>query len=259
MKTRSLMAAFLLGSASLAGCASNGSPVIVDTTLARLELPEAPSRNVRIGMAATQSTYLVLTHDQVATPPSLSGATIEDDTQVDTDPDTGLGGFGEFCLGKRLSLGLSRRHASPLMGHVRFYVAGKEREKSGQGDFSLALSGAWGHDTDDAADTSGAYRTQTKRSETDFSAIFGLRLLRPVLLYGGPYYLRTDLEVDHTRPSTPAQHFEGNSRTRGGHLGLGLFAGRFTSWMIEYSRAKVEFADRHRTMDAWNAVFQLDF
>ena len=250
----------------LAGCCSTGggSPVVVETTLTRLELPERPSRVVRLSAGASENTYVTLTPDQIAqAPDARRGVVADEEVRNDCDDDLGeeLLGRAELCLGKRLSLGVSRRHGGPTLGHARFYLAGRDRERAKAGNVSLALSAAYGRDQrvehDDTQD--GAYETRTRRSERNYGLILGYRLGKPALLYGGPYYLRTDYRLEHERPDTALQRSSGAAIARGGHVGLGLFAGRYSSWLIEFSRANIEAGGDDKYLDRWSAVYQLDF
>lgn len=258
----------VLGMAMLTtGCCGTGGgrPVYLETSLARLELPERPSRVVRLSGGVTSSAYVVLSPDQIATAPSAQEAKATED-----DPDTsgcggdeekGLYGRIDLCLGKRLSLGASRRHNGPTLGHVRLYLAGREREKAKAGNFSMALTGAYGNDKFSETDRTqdGDYVSRARRKQSDVGLVLGYRLGKAALLYGGPYRLRTGYELEHERPNTAIQRSSGRAIASGGHLGLGLFAGRHSSWLIEYSRAKIDTGAEDEVLSNWSANYQLDF
>jgi hypothetical protein len=253
--------------ASVTGCCGTGSktPVFVETTLARLELPERPSSVIHLSAGMSGSTYYELTPDQNTVPPRPAAA-----RPTDEDPDTsscgdsgkGLYWRGEVCFGKRLSLGASRRSHGPTMARARLYLAGNDRAHAKAGNFSLALTGAWGRDrsTISSQDSNGGeYRTRLERSETDIGLIMGYRLYKPLMVYGGPYQLRTRFDVEHERPGSAMQHSAGDALATGGHIGIALFAGLHSSWLLEFSRAKVAAGGGDEDVAHGGLSYQLEF
>ena len=247
-------------------CTSNGrSPVYVETSLARLELPERPTRVVRLSAGASESAYYALTDDQITQAPSFERARADDEEietgTCDDESEDGLFGRVDICLAKRLSLGYSRRNDGPPMGHAVLYLAGRERERAQPGDFSMALSFAWGRDDfGEIAQLSNGdrYETRGHRRARDVGLVLGVRTARWAMVYGGPYRLDTELEFRHQRPDAPTQDASGHIRATGGHLGLGLFAGRHSSWLLEYSRARVDTGES-QSLGNWSFRYQLEF
>lgn len=246
-------------------CTNNTAPVYVETTLARLELPERPTRVVRVSGGISDSVYYVLSRDQTTTAPSVGGAeaTSEDPGGTcDDDEESGMFGRIDVCLGKRVSFGYSRRHAGPPMGHLMLYLAGPERERARPGDFSLALSGAWGQDEEHVT-TRGSnndeYVTRIQRHERDLGLILGLRAAKWAMLYGGPYRLKTAFDLRYEPPGAAAQDSAGDIDARGWHAGLAFFAGRHSSWLLEYSAAKVHAGTKAESLDHGSFRYQLEF
>lgn len=251
-----------------AGCCTTDGrvPVFVETTLARLELPERPTRVVRLSAGGSESTWYVLTPDHQTTPPSVAGAQAsgEDPVRSDCgdDIDKGMLGRVDVCLGKRLAFGYSRRHGGPRMGHVTLYLAGRDRERAKPGNVSLALSGAWGHDALDKVTRQSdgdEYRTHLQRHEKQVGLTLGYRTAKWLMVYGGPYRLDTEFDVEHHRPGALPQNESGNIVATGAHLGFALFAGRHSNWLIEYSRARVDAGQDERSIGNWSAKYQLEF
>jgi hypothetical protein len=175
---------YLLVSAALlaAGCCTPNSqtPVFSETSLARLELPERPTRVVRVSLGSSDSSWHVLSRDHVTDAPTVEQSEATDDYPGDPCDSQTIGLFGrvDVCLAKRLSFGYSRREEGPPTGHVMLYLAGPERERARHGDFSLALSGAWGQD--DARVTTeqsngDTYRSRWDRKERNFGLVAGVR------------------------------------------------------------------------------------
>lgn len=249
-----------------AGCCTNSTaPVYVETTLARLELPERPTRVVRLSGGISGSAYYVLSRDQVNTAPSVSGseATSEDPGGTcDDDEESGMFGRIDVCLGKRVSLGYSRRHAGPPMGHLMLYLAGPERERAKAGDASVALSGAWGRDEERVATrdfNDDEYVTRIRRHERDFGLILGLRAAKWAMLYGGPYRLKTGFDLRYEPAGAAAQDSSGDISARGWHFGLAFFAGLHSSWLLEYSGAKVHAGSETASLEHGSFQYQLEF
>jgi hypothetical protein len=248
-----------------AGCCTTEPrvPVYVETTLARLEIPERPTRAVRLSSGMTDSTWYVLSDDHITQPPSIerSYATRQDpEPQSTCDDDwepTELIGRIDVCLAKRVAFGYSRRSDGMPMGHMVLYLAGREREHAKAGHGSLAVSVAYGRQERSMAGTN--YRTNLERRQTDVSLIFGYRMAKWALFYGGPYHLRSDFDLQHTRPDTPRQDSSGLIAATGGHLGLGLFAGRHSNWLVEYSRARVDSGVDGEILGNWSFKYQLEF
>src|SRR5689334_20313054 len=191
-----------------AGCCTPNpqEPVFSETTLSRLELPERPTKVVRLSAGTSGSTWYVLSRDQVTDAPSVERSEATGNYPGDPCDNQSVGLFGrvDVCLAKRVSFGYSRREEGPPMGHVMLYLAGPERERARPGDFSLAFSGAWGQD--DAHVTTNlsngdTYRTRWDRNERNFGLVAGVRAGKSWMLYGGPYRLKTHFKIDHERPS----------------------------------------------------------
>ena len=253
----------------LEGCfgGDGRSPVYVQTTLLRMELPERPSRVV--GLTAGHSgrrAFVLLTRDQVTQAPSATATVATDEAPSYVDDSTFIG-RAELTLWKRLTFGYSNRESGPRLVHFRFYLAGPERERAKSGDVSLALTGAFGRDRrtfygqvyDFNTSTMLNYETRLARQQQDLGLILGLRLGKPFLLYGGPYYQRSRFVFDHDRPSTPTSHGEGESQARGMHLGLALLAGRFSTIMAEWSRAQVTSPGDRQTLGTTGLTYQMNF
>jgi hypothetical protein len=247
-----------------AGCCtpSPQSPVFVETTLARLELPERPTRAVRLSGGVTDAAWYVLSRDHASEAPAVERSEATEDYPGDPCDDQSAGAFGriDVCLAKRVSFGYSRREEGPPMGHAMLYLAGPERDRARAGDFSLALTGAWGQD--DASLTTGSgdetYRSHWNRNQRDVGLVAGVRAGRAVLFYGGPYRLRTNFSIGHERPDAPPQTSGGTITAQGWHVGVSLFAGRHNGWLLEYSRARVDAGtDESVSNVSWK--YQLEF
>lgn len=256
--------AILLLPLLLTGCGGPlSSPVFVQSSLVRMDLPERPSRVVRLsGAFSGPSTFVVLTPDQVKQAPSATATTVTstapDNAKGNDEMDEGVRGRLDFTFGKRLTLGTSApRYGGPTMFRAKLFLAGPEREKARQGDVSLALTGAYGRDHRDTGGT--PYTTRVSRTEQDFGLVLGWRTGRHSLVYLGPYYQKSHFAFDHTRPSTPDSHGEGDIAARGGHVGVALFAGRFSSFLLEFSRARVDAPGDRATLDTLAVAYQLDF
>ena len=89
--------------------------------------------------------------------------------------------------------------------------------------------------------------------------ILGTRIMRTVLFYFGPYLQRSSFKFDFRKPGNPDSHGAGDIRTVGGHVGLALHAGRFSSFLLEFSRARVDAPGDRATLDTTAATYQLDF
>lgn len=225
------------------------TPVFSETSLARLELPERPTRVVRLSAAGSDSTWHVLSRDQVSDAPAVERSEATDEYPGDPcdSQSAGVSGRVDVCLAKRVSFGYSRREEGPPMGHVMLYLAGPERERARHGDFSLALSGAWGQDDAHVTNESGGdtYRSRWDRKERNFGLVAGVRAGDSLMLYGGPYRLKTRYRIEHERPGTPLQNSGGDITASGWHIGAALFAGRRDShsFLLELSRARVHAGD----------------
>jgi len=248
-----------------AGCCtpSGQTPIFAETTLARLELPERPTKIVRLSVGGAESTWYVLSRDHLADAPAVERSEVTENYPGDPCDEESLGLFGrvDVCLAKRLSFGYSRREKGPPMGHATLYLAGPERERARAGDFSLALTGAWGQD--DAGETTeqsngDTYRSHWNRKQRDLGLVAGVRTGRSVLLYGGPYRLRTNFSIDHERPDAAPQSSGGTITATGWHIGISLFAGRNHSWLLEYSRASVD-AGNDDSISNTGFKYQLEF
>jgi hypothetical protein len=243
MRYLPVLAALLAGGC----CAPNAqTPVFTETSLARLELPERPTRVVRVSAGTSESTWYVLSRDHASDAPAVARSEATDEYPGDPcdEESGGLLGRVDVCLAKRVSFGYSRREEGPPMGHVMLYLAGPERERARPGDFSLALSGAWGQDDAHVTSQSGddTYRSRWDRKERHFGLVAGVRAGRSLMLYGGPYRLKTGYRIEHERPDTPPQSSGGDITATGGHLGVALFAGPRDnhSFLLEFSRARVD-------------------
>lgn len=248
-----------------AGCCTPNpqDPVFSETSLARLELPERPTRVVRLAVAATDSSWHVLSRDHVSEAPAVERSEATDDFPGDPcdSQSGGTSGRIDVCLAKRVSFGYSRRENGPPTGHMMVYLAGPERERARPGDFSLALSGAWGHD--DASLTTNqsdgdAYRSRWERKEQNVGLVAGVRAGTSLMFYGGPYRLKTRYNIEHERPDTPQQNSSGDITASGWHIGVALFGGGRDnhSFLLEHSSAKVDAGDDERVS---NTGFKYQF
>lgn len=250
-----------------AGCCTPNpqNPVFSETSLARLELPERPTRIVRVSVASTDSFWHVLSRDHVSDAPAVEGSEATDDYPGDPcdSQSTGMSGRIDLCLAKRVSFGYSRRENGPPTGHMMLYLAGPERERARPGDFSLALSGAWGQDdarlTTNESD-SDAYRSRWERKERNFGLVAGMRAGTSLMFYGGPYRLKTRYNIEHERPDTPPQNSSGDIRASGWHIGVALFGGPRDnhSFLLEHSSAKVDAGDDERISNT-GLKYQFEF
>lgn len=245
-------------------CTSNERAVFVETSLARLELPERPTRVVRLSGGGSGSVWYTLSPDHTSTIiPSVEQSRVDSEdpggTCDDAWEDT-LFGRIDVCLAKRVSVGYSRRNDGAPMGHAILYLAGPERERAKAGDFSLAVSGAWGRDEESFTSTSNGdrYHTRVERHERDFSLIAGLRVANWMMFYGGPYRLKTGFHIEHERPNLRTTS-SGDITASGWHVGVGLFAGRHSSWLIEYSGADVQAGTEEPSEEHMSFRYQLEF
>jgi hypothetical protein len=235
-----------------AGCCipNPQAPVFVEGTLARLELPERPTRIVRLSAGRAESTWYVLSRDHVADPPAIERSEATDQYPGDPcDEDSG-GIFGrvDVCLAKRVSFGYSRGEEGPPMGHVMLYLAGPERERARPGDISLAVTGAWGEDDGHVTteqSNGDTYDSRWGRKQRDVGLVIGARAGESLMFYGGPYRIKTRFRIHHERPGTAPQVSSGDITAAGWHVGLALFAGRRDnhSFLLELSRARVDAGD----------------
>jgi hypothetical protein len=264
MRTNVILAlgAFLM----LSGCCTPngaGHPVVVETSLSRLELPERPARRFRFALGGAPNAFVVLTPGQIAAAPAASNAEV-----VNTQPDSNncddsgndLRGSAEVCLAKRVVIGFARYSGGPPMVKLRLHLAGGDRQRAKVGSASLALTGAWGSDkrTIQDAGPDGHYATRTDRSQLDLGLIAGVRLARTLVLYGGPYLIRSNYAFNHERPNTAPISDSGDVVARGGHLGVGFYASPSSTWLLEYSRAGVEAGDNDDDLERVSLMFQLD-
>jgi hypothetical protein len=234
-----------------AGCCTPGAqtPVFTETSLARLELPERPTRVVTVSAGTSDSTWYVLSRDQASDAPAVERSEATDEFPGDPCDDQSAGFLGrvDVCLAKRVSFGYSRREEGPPMGHMMLYLVGPERERARSGDFSLALSGAWGQDDAHVTSQSGddTYQSRWDRKERHFGLVAGVRAGASLMFYGGPYRLQTRYKLEHERPDTPLQSSSGDITAAGWHIGAAFFAGRRDnhSFLLELSRARVDAGD----------------
>lgn len=250
----------MVASLVLAACTSS-SPVYIQSHLARLDLPEPPSRTVRLSTGFyDKNTYVVLTREQSVTAPSANPT-----VATETAPDGAQGNddlfWGRFDLnlGKRLTIGASApTSGGPTLFRAKLYLTGTPRERARKGTFSAAVTAGYGRDHH-GFDSSTGEHTQVVRRQQDYALILGARILRTVLLYGGPYLQRSSFKFDFQKPGNPDSHGEGDISTVGGHVGLAFHAGRFSSFLLEFSRARVDAPGDRATLDTSAATYQLDF
>lgn len=243
----------------LAGCAG-GTPVYVQSHLARLDLPEPPSRTVRLSTGVyDKNTYVVLTREQSVTAPSANPTVATATPPVAEGNDYLYWGRFDLNFGKRLTVGASApTSGGPTLFRAKLYLTGTPRERARQGTFSAAVTAGYGRDQHGFDSFSGEH-TQVVRRQQDYALILGTRILRTVLLYGGPYLQRSSFTFDFRKPGNPDSHGAGDIRTVGGHLGLAFHAGRFSSFLFEFSRARVDAPGDRATLDTSAATYQLDF
>jgi hypothetical protein len=233
----------------LSSCSSY-APVLLELPLNRMESPEPMPGVASVGNGVGEANYLILTRDQRTQAPNPDSPEVGDNPNPDLDVDPLETGYfrGDVRIFPKVELGLRKSYDDLLMGQVKFLLAGAPpgRAKAGQG--SAALSLGFGHDENEFNDSDGggSYRTQLDRDVFDAALIFGRRVSRWLLFYGGGYYNRHRYDgeyvVDHSggTPDTRTA-LDGEAQVRGLNVGLNFNFG--TPWaggVFECARARID-------------------
>ena len=218
----------LLALAAL-GCAGERD-VIVKVPISRLELPEPGPRRMDIGLGPTGEAKAYLTRDQANVAPDVRRPEF-------TEEEDGMLRF-DALVHPALQVSLKT-----LSGYVG--IQGKLMPIQDAGPFSFALTLGFADSEDDFDFNDGATvaRTTVDCGLRDVAAIFGWRLDRTVIFYGGPWYTEVDYHGHHfsDRGGNPDVEFDyrGEVEAAGANVGMAFTPGRWGRVIVEYSQARL--------------------
>ncbi|MEK6807090.1 MAG: hypothetical protein AABY95_10640 [Pseudomonadota bacterium] len=223
----------------LAACASERE-VMVRVPVSRLELPEPAPRKFGAGPAFGGEARARLTPDQTTTVPDPDAPELSGEF-------TQIARF-DFQMQPTLGFALKGYQDGLAQAQIKWIALGPGTERK---PLSLALTAAYGFARGNVefAGFNDSARTEFDQSVMDLALIFGFKLDPQWMLYGGPYYVRSDYDGSHSaqRGGDPDVNFkfEGDIQLTGVNLGVAWSYADWGRLLAEYSLARVEAGRRN--------------
>jgi hypothetical protein len=224
--------ALALAALLLAGCATERE-VVVQVPLSRMELPEPAARTLGIGIGGQSAVRAELTQDQTTTSPDPDHPVIEHESNGQLRFD--------WLVAPSVQVSLRNWGGNLAGGQFKWYAL----QPVADSRMSLALTAGYGTArTKFDFDPNPAAHTSIRQSLVDFGLVFGLRVDRSLLVFGGPYASRNRYTGHYfsTRGSNPdvENDFEGDINIAGANLGLAYSPRDWFTLAGEVSAAQVK-------------------
>lgn len=184
----------------------------------RMEIPETHGEALAFGadLAIEGGHSLEFSDDYTSTPVT--------DSPVYERSSAGVKLGGSLALMRRLDLGVRLGLGSNNVLQAKLQLLGEPRRATREGNFSLAVTGGVGYagaresGTGFADDQVDSY--ELNAYALDGAVIAGYRILDEVLVYGGPFVQRYEIDVTHELDGT-RHDYGGATIQSGANLGFG--------------------------------------
>lgn len=236
----------------LSACATERE-VAVLVPLSRMELPEAGARSIGIGVGAAGAIRAELTQDQTTTAPDPKAPTLEHET-------TGQLRF-DWLMAPQLQVSLRNWGRDLSGGQLKWYAV---QPRLGSA-LSMAVTVGYGaarenFDFDGLPEDS---HTHFRQTLADLGVVFGIRVDKNVLLFGGPFASRNRYRGHYfsARGSNPDvdQDFSGHINLTGVNLGIAYSPRNWFTLAGEVSSAQVQAGDVQETPVEGTLLAQFNF
>jgi len=231
------------------GCAGERD-VIIKIPISRLELPEPGPRRMDVGFGPIGEAKAFLTRDQANVAPDVQQPEFSED-------DDGMLRFDALV---HPAVQVSLKTLSGYVGVQGKYMPIRD---AGPFSFAVTLGFAGSEDAFDFNDGATIARTTVNSDLRDLAAIFGWRLDRTVIVYGGPWYSAVDYHGHHfsDRGGNPDVEFDyrGEVEAVGANVGVGVTPGRWGRLMLEYSQARLRGGSARERVGYPALAFEISF